>query len=477
MRGQASLYSPECPPGYRYIEGSNQWQYESDAARFRKSCRVYEPPLEIESAIMTDHAEGTVKLTFSTRFHSHEDAPTTWSATPPTWASGGSVPTAVTALQNETSDVATGYRTIDNALRCYHVHQANPHWNPPLAGQGDLGQGSGVTAIYGACYPTLWLVSLVRKPYEDGNDTKDLHDTRRTVDELVRCELYQRAGCEGWMDSQVTEERVCEENPAGGAYYDEGRIFDFTWESLNFQAHGGRWIGSVGDDLREDQPEGFGPLPNTSIYADVFNRISACVNLLTRARLPVKSELQYRTLTYSDTVARTFTVGSGCRYLIGATAPLATTLTATNDWAVVAATGPYSVPGFTPRYYCTATDTPADGLISTKTEIQLRVRVQDGWEHCIPPALLAHIEGDYGGFVARYYEYRGFDVMTDECDWDEDDLDGTATCTTLTAGSYVADPPPTGDYFLGTSGDRGTERNIPHSVLLTDQMFIEIPTA
>jgi hypothetical protein len=26
MRGQASLYSPECPPGYRYIEGSNQWQ-------------------------------------------------------------------------------------------------------------------------------------------------------------------------------------------------------------------------------------------------------------------------------------------------------------------------------------------------------------------------------------------------------------------------------------------------------------------
>jgi hypothetical protein len=66
--------------------------------------------------------------------------------------------------------------------------------------------------------------------------------------------------------------------------------------------------------------------------------------------------------------------------------------------------------------------------------------------------------------------------MTTECDWDETDTNGAATCTTLTAGSYVADPPPVGDYFIGTVGDRGTERNIPHSVLLTDQMFIEIPT-
>jgi hypothetical protein len=115
-RAQAALYAPEAPTGYRYAEGANDDRYMLDGTRFRKSCRVYEPTLEVESAVVHDWDADIIKITFSGRFQTHEDAPISWSAAAPTWDLGGTKPSAVTDLEDELTGL-NGYRTIDNALR------------------------------------------------------------------------------------------------------------------------------------------------------------------------------------------------------------------------------------------------------------------------------------------------------------------------------------------------------------------------
>jgi hypothetical protein len=46
------------------------------------------------------------------------------------------------------------------------------------------------------------------------------------------------------------------------------------------------------------KPAGHGPLPNTIAYADVFNRISQCINLLTMVRVDMPLQLESRLTTY-----------------------------------------------------------------------------------------------------------------------------------------------------------------------------------
>lgn len=275
------MISPECMTGFRYSLGTNDYVYDPDPVPFRRSCRVYEPPIELESCIVHS-GRGTssevLKLTYSSRFHSHQDAPATWSATAPQWNSDGSKPASVTALEAE------DYRTDDNAWRSYHVHDANPHWQADVK-TGDEGVNSSLSvgAPYGAIYPHLFLVSLLEAPYDDGNDTVQRTDTRMTAEQMEKAELYLRCMCEGFVDARTSTQIICDTG--------SGNLFDYTFENLCYDAFGGRWIGSVGEALRPENPEGFGPLPNTRLYSDMFNRIAQSVNLLDKARLDIQMTL------------------------------------------------------------------------------------------------------------------------------------------------------------------------------------------
>jgi len=382
---------------------------------------------------------------------------------------------------------AEDYRTVDGALRAYHIHQANGHWNPDLV-FGDYGQMSTLPSDggkpFGAIYPTFFIVALANSPYDDGNDTPQSHDTRMTVDEMQKRELMLRAGCEGWMDSLVSVELVCAANPLGVGSYDEGHLFDFTFEALNFQAHGGRWIGSVGEALRSENPEGFGPLPNTKLYADTFNKISQCVNLLTRARLPIPAVVQQNLRQYEGAQDRTFTASEGCTRLFDASAPAADTLV--NDpeaygWADVESISGWSIPGWQVFHSARVND-DGDGLVSNRNEVAIRVAPSEGWEHCIPPDLLALLVSGYGGVIARQVRVVSANNITSDCSWELVPSDPEAEyidegCQIFTAGTYNSPAAPMSDYTYG--GELPTDAaftRVVRLMMLADQTFVEVPT-
>ena len=61
-----------------------------------------------------------------------------------------------------------------------------------------------------------------------------------------------------------------------------------------------RWLEFLPGDIREDNAQGFGPFPNTNLYARIFNNLANAVNLLVRARieLPLTFEYRHSAVTY-----------------------------------------------------------------------------------------------------------------------------------------------------------------------------------
>jgi hypothetical protein len=53
--------------------------------------------------------------------------------------------------------------------------------------------------------------------------------------------------------------------------------------------------------IRPDNPEGFGPLPNTEAYAEIFNQLSTCINLLDKARVPLPARMKGTTQEVTGT--------------------------------------------------------------------------------------------------------------------------------------------------------------------------------
>jgi hypothetical protein len=64
-----------------------------------------------------------------------------------------------------------------------------------------------------------------------------------------------------------------------------------------------RWMEFLPGDIREDNAQGFGPFPNTNLYARIFNNLVNAVNLLQRARieLPLTFEFRHSAVTYYGT--------------------------------------------------------------------------------------------------------------------------------------------------------------------------------
>jgi len=285
--GQPSLV-PESPSGLNYnrvrdsiVPGvthvnkrncAGDPDCEAANRAFYKSCRIFEPPLEIESAVM----DGTqLKVTLTGRLHHHDSAPATIAKDTATWD--------LTVLRS-TED----YRTHENGIREYLVWTTQGINASNKIGDWAINSGGpgGTDTPFGSVLPTFILCKLIPEPYLDQNDKKDAHDSLAIHDPLKQAELYLRAGCEGFVDGITSTSVACETGTVSA--------YDYTYENLMFQAVGNRWSPLLPLSVRPDNPFGFGPLPNTNFYADVFNALAKGVNLLTDARIMLPSEGEHR---------------------------------------------------------------------------------------------------------------------------------------------------------------------------------------
>lgn len=280
MAVQAEYIAPEGLDAINYAYGANG---AGVTANFFRSCRIYEPPVEIESCIVESGA-GTagevVKITLTGRLRSHENAPATVAADPLTWSAGERESLANAGASPE------DYRTDDNAVREYALHQADPSAQCVFR-TGDAGTNSSVSFLpdnpFGSCYPWFTFCRLIPEP-RAGDGLMDDTDPRCTIDAFQAMEVAARAMCEGFVDGATSFDLVCRTGV--------GSLYDFTWEALGYQADQSRAVGAFGLVDRPDKPAGHGPLAATQMYAGVFNALAERVNLMTHARvlLPVAFE-------------------------------------------------------------------------------------------------------------------------------------------------------------------------------------------
>lgn len=298
--GESLIYHPESPTGWRYAAGSNRFicsEGDTDCEERRlnrfKSCRIYEPEPEIESAtVLIEGGEEVIKLTFTGRFHAHEDAPASIDRDISTWD--------ITALNSES------YRTTENGIREYlswsnYGKDCTPGGALNTGQQGNAAYNANIWGLlgadnpFGSCFPTFYFVKLFPKPYEDGNDSQNSHDTPLMADWWIQADLYLRAMCEGYVDQSTSVSLGCETLISA--------LFDYTFESMCFEAFGGRWMNTLATtetdylsrlELREDAPQGFGQLPNTLLSSEIYNQFASALNLLTRVRVMLPMQFQTR---------------------------------------------------------------------------------------------------------------------------------------------------------------------------------------
>jgi hypothetical protein len=291
--GQDPILGTESLPGQRYVKiGPNSFHYThanrlncaeddpvclADREAFYRSCRIYEPPVEIESTeVVTVGGAELVKVTLTGRLHHCEGvAPGTISDDIGAWD--------IDALRNTET-----YRTLENGIREYLVAQTvGTNASRKI---GDWALNSGLSfetdTPFGSCYPTFFFVQLLPEPYLDNNDDQDDHDSPIYHDQVRQAELYLRASCEGFVDGITTASLACGGSTIGA--------FDFTYENLMYAANNNRWIPWQPQAVRPDNPQGFGPNPNTDLSAEVYNSLVQAWNLLTDARIYLPSQLESR---------------------------------------------------------------------------------------------------------------------------------------------------------------------------------------
>jgi hypothetical protein len=355
--------SPELPSGYNYSLGANA----SASADFCSSCPIYKAPYEIESATVEFDAGGNdvVRLVFKASFQHDPSAPTTFGPDPLTWD--------MAAVRAEP------YRTTDNGLREYFYYLATGTHGSWKVGDGAYRQNGGIAGLqslddkpFGCIFPRLFFTSLVKKPYLDGNDILDDHDTRITMDELFKLEIKLKCWCEGAVDEFSSVNNIC----GGGS-----KPFDFTYENLKFKAFGGGTIG-----------KGHGPVANTVLDANTFNQIAACLDELYIFRVEGLMEFQARSLNYSTTIDAAPQWGSGvCPPGASVAAiyegtPPSPVLTSTGGWGPV---GFFTASSGAALFVCgpSASGSQDLGLQASKNDIEYRYAVVSGFENAIPPNL------------------------------------------------------------------------------------------
>lgn len=483
-RVQATMLAPEAPDAMIYSLGSNQ-TYATEA--FRRSCQIYDPPLEIESCVVDDAStHQIVKVTLSGRLRSHPDAPESVAKDPMSWSAA-----EVQQLRNEYAvdpSINEDYRTPDNAIREYVRHMADPSYQCSRK-TGDAGAASSIFSLpdtpYGSCYPTFHFCRLMSEPYDDGNDRQQPHDARMTIDALLHAEVLTRAGCEGFVDGQTTAEMVCT--------YANGGLYDYRFETLCFQAFSGRDMGVLDPETRPDQPAGFGPFPNTEIQPEVYNRLVSAVNLLTRARLDVPVGFRWRTVQYeAERPVTTTPYGYIRSWLDGAGSPSGWGEALASVWVDFPLT--YIV-GASRNTWLTGG--PPHQLNTSRIDIDYQAQIDPNWVYCVPQTILDMIDVGQTGFVAvqeltvqtwkrqvnpasgdtcdgSYYE----DALGNRMEWVPDVDSYSSACVVVSSGTLVAPGIPAMDYShcVAVPEQHNTGVAYHDLTLAGDRMaFIEVP--
>jgi hypothetical protein len=460
---QAAMLNPETPDQFRYAANANRTFGSAD---FYSSCQVYNRPYEIESCTIDDWStEQVIKITLTGRLRSHPNAPSTVAADPATWSAGD-----VTALRNS-GGTPEDYRTDDNAVREYVLSEADGNY-PCVFRTGDAGTGSAVTGLtdnpFGSCYPVFFFGRLIPEPYDDGNDVSELHDSRCLVDSMLHMEVALRSMCEGFVDARTSKDIICETGL--------GNLYDYTFENLCFEAFGGRWINAFELAAREDNPAGFGPLPNTKMYAEVFNRFVACVNLLDKVRFDVPVSFQAQEHYYRDDYSVSLTE------LDGTTCTTAGTCRAYGDGLGVP---PAGTPAGAPSGWFPWTTIGASksgqlvgcpyAMASIRTDTEYRVEIAPAFVNAIPTELQELVDLGQTGFLAirttellRDRREVVAEVDGDRCPttppggpafwfdgageyyrWVTNNIDPTVECVLVSSGILEAPGVPSSDYKIG----------------------------
>ena len=299
----------EVPTGYRYSPCSVLWSQDyvndrqggdsDDWAKFAKSARIYEPPCEVEAAeAVTEGTEALVKLTLTGRLHSTYGQPD---------GAGASISRDVStwdldALQGEP------FVTDETLLRRYLANQATGR--NFVASIGDNAWNSVVQSLpdnpYSSCFPHLYLVKLVPEPWADSNDAQDRSDTPFVHDPMAIMGSYLPPMIEACVDQEQSFDQLLRYVEENAVLPDTWGLHDYTREECFRQAFEAPWLGIMPteptpyiDQVRPDMPHGFGPPPATLASAEVFNRFSRTVNLLTKFRLMIPYIVETRDLAYS----------------------------------------------------------------------------------------------------------------------------------------------------------------------------------
>ena len=302
----------ETGSGYQWDRG---WLNDSrnvstdNKKRFYKSCRIYEPDLEIRSieTFAKGHTEpGDVKVTLKGRLHSTagetaDAAPGTYSADRSTWSWATLV-----------AEANTNYRTLENGVRMYLMWQdAGGAKHAPRAwGDREMEEMANpitgdFAGIHGCIRPHFYFVKLLPKVYDDGNDDQDPHDTPLWADLMEQADAYLRAMCEGYLM-----------RPRGDACDPDSYMIEWDYERLirtatNAATDRTSPVPTVptsytpARDCRTDKPWG-SALPNTYAAAEQFTTLARGYNLLRSVRLPFHATVEadfehYKSANYTPT--------------------------------------------------------------------------------------------------------------------------------------------------------------------------------
>lgn len=388
--GERPIYFPDATSTFNYVPTPNaisgDYANQGATSNFMKSCRIYEPPLEVQSATIDDQwsadfGEDIIKVHLHSRVHHHDTlAPASLSSDISTWN-----------LTDLATEVAS-YRTTENAIREYLLYDQSGR-NCGNAGAGDAAFNSLLPTsgdVFGTCFPSIFFVKQIPEPYLDGNTTYQTTDSPALSDHLRLAELYLRAMCEGFVDGRTSAQMACENSTT--------TLYDYTWENLNYDANTNRYVPLLPNDIRDDNPAGHGPMPMTYFYAETFNGLARCVNLLRTARVMIPATLENRTTTY--TLTRTVT-----NEVVNATGAKAATdgfsKAAGVEYSVAINTtsggeGTASVGSWTPGTTAgaaTSVDLSADGtdvyLTTTRQTVEWRWSPTSSYEDALPDDVLA----------------------------------------------------------------------------------------
>ena len=315
------LQRSENPTGYRYLLNTHDMTYNNvnslianelgadcdegtetgDCTGMEahyKSCKIYTPDYRITSA--RDAGNNQVRVELDRRLECSEDAPGTVSNTSTNRSS------YITADSNPTASNGA-YRTDENAVIEYLRYTVDGGANcgqriGDFAPDATTASGHDTSSIQGACMPRFYFTRLIPKVYADGNASYQATDTLLKSDELTWLETTLRAVCEGYIDedSSNTQREYLDGNGLTQCY--DKRLYDYSFESLMYKANGTQHYRELPATERSDSFKGFGALPGMKAYADHFNQIANAVNKLTRARLYLPVQFQFKHYDYLSQV-------------------------------------------------------------------------------------------------------------------------------------------------------------------------------